>query len=554
MANVNKRFDTQYKNSHVRPQPLIVCHFGGSDLEQIMRESTAMMSSEMMAYIEIEDVMRQKHSRYVPDHEYMNMSRKGLGVDDFEEIMINMKEDTFIKHLNLNNNISSLQAEKPSRMVQLHKCLRGALKQNKTLTALDLAFNHLFDNYEHPSNEHVHNYMKELTNSLMKSKIKHLDISGNYMCGSGGREYEGILYMMRKYCKEGGLKSLKVRENRLHSQGVAAVSEGLGAFSNLEELDLRDNFIGLDPTGKFNSEGMMLLSRQVSMTKTLQVLKLARNALRDEDLTWLAGAVMYMPRIMELDLSGNQLTGIGMMSMRDAIISHAALEEEDEGLRVLDLSYNPLARSDGIRYLCEGLARTLTIRDLNLRCCEMGPEDMDLVQDTLAGNSTILKTDVRLNLAGEVAEALCFAEVEALNLVFSLRFNHMAFDADKLPLIVYNATAQKLRFLPPNVLQMCYGNPSLVKPFSKMEECLNQYEPPSRRSMLAVVYKKDVGMKERREESAERHRLLRHTHKIFHAVMKWWAVIRKEKQMIKILETQAAKRKMESEKNAESAF
>jgi len=519
-----------------------------------MRESTAMMSSEMMKYVDEEDVVRQKHSRYVPDHEYMNMSRKGLGVDDIEEIMINMKEDTFIKHLNLNNNLSSSQASKPTRMVQLHKCIRGALKVNKTLTALDLAFNHLFDQYEHPSNEHVHNYMKELTDSLMKSKIRHLDISGNYMCGIGGREYAGILYMMRKYCKEGGLRTLKVRENRLHSQGVAAVSEGLGAFSVLEELDLRDNFIGLDPTGCFNSEGMMLLSRQISMTKSLQVLKLARNALRDEDLSWLAASVAYMPRIMELDLSGNQLTGIGMMSLKDAIISHSALEADDEGLRVLDLSYNPLSRSDGIKYLCEGLARTLTISNLNLRCCEMNREDMDLLQDTLAGNCTILKIDVRLNLAGELAEALCFAEVEALNRVYSLRHNHMAFDANTLPLIVYNATAQKLRFLPSNVLQMCYANPSLVKEFSKMEECLNTYEPPSRKHMLAVVFKKDNNLKGRREMSGEQSKLLRVTHRIFHMIMKWWAVIRKEKALQKTLENQAAKRRMESEQNEETAF
>jgi len=439
-------------------------------------------------------------------------------------------------------------------MVQLHKSVRGTLKTNKTLTALDLAFNHMFDNYEHPSNEHVHNYMKELTDSLMKSKIRHLDISGNYMCGAGGREYTGILYMMRKYCKEGGLKTLKVRGNRLHSQGVAAVSEGLGAFSILEELDLRDNFIGLDPTGRFNSEGMMFLSRQISMTKSLQVLKLARNALRDEDLTWLAGAVMYMPRIMELDLSGNQFTGIGMMALKDAIISHSALEGEDEGLRVLDLSYNPLSRSDGIKYLCEGLARTLTINNLNLRCCEMDEEDMDLLQDILAGNCTILKIDVRLNLAGELAEALCFAEVEALNRVYSLRHNHMAFDARTLPLILYNATAQKLRFLPSNVLQMCYGNPSLVEEFSKMEECLNAYEPPSRKSMLAFVFKRDSKMKGRREQSGEQSKLLRLTHKIFHAIMKWWAVIRKEKQLQRTLQNQAAKRKMESEQNEEAAF
>jgi hypothetical protein len=223
-------------------------------------------------------------------------------------------------------------------------------------------------------------------------------------------------------------------------------------------------------------------------------------------------------------------------------------------LRKLDISYNPVARGDGVRIFCQGLVRTLTIRQLSVRCCEMSEADMSLLQDTLAQNSTILKLDVRLNLGGPVAEALCVAEVEALNLVYSLRQNHMAFDANKLPLMVYTATAHKLRFLPSNVLQMCYGNPSLVKPFSKMEECLNMYEPPSRNSMIRVVFKRDPKLDDRLTNSAEASRQLRLMRRMFHAIMKWWSVIRKEKQLAKKLEEQARKFKMESERNAESAF
>ncbi len=140
-------------------------------------------------------------------------------------------------------------------------------------------------------NLQVHDYMKELTDTLCKSKIIRLDVSGNYLCGKGGREYSGILYLVRKFCCRGGLKALKVRDNRLHSQGCAAVSEGLGVFSALEELDISDNFLGLDPTGRFNAEGVLLLSRQVSQTLGLRILRLARNSLRDEDITHLGEAV-----------------------------------------------------------------------------------------------------------------------------------------------------------------------------------------------------------------------------------------------------------------------
>ncbi len=540
--------------SHIKPKPLKAIYFGDAGHARIMKEVSEMKFDEMMSHIESEEALVQMHSRYVPDHEYMNMSGKGLGVDELDKIFINMKEDTFVKHLNLTRNVSSMEANKPARMVQLQKSIRGALKVNKTLTALDLGYNHMFDHFEHPTNEHVFNYMKELTDSLMKSKVKHLDISGNTMCGAGGREYAGIVYMMRNYCKMGGLKTLKVRDNRLHSQGCAAVSEGLGPFSHMEVLDLRDNFLGLDPTGAFNSEGMMHLSRMMSVTKTLKVLQLARNALRDEDIGWLASSIMYMPGLQELDISGNQLTGIGMGAIRDTIISHAALEGENEGLRVLDLSYNPIARAEGVKILCEGLIRTLTIRKLNLRSCMMTREDMDLLQDTLAQNSTILKMDVSCNLGGKVAEALCMAEVEALNLVYSLKYNIMAFDAKKLSVMVYSATAQKLRFLPANVLQLCYGNPSLVEPFSKMEEYLFKFQPPSRKHLLLGVYSKDDKIKDRISKSSDHSLLLARVRKIFHAIMKWWAVIRKRKALQKTLESAAMKQKMESERNAESAF
>jgi Ran GTPase-activating protein (RanGAP) involved in mRNA processing and transport len=539
--------------SGIRPNAIPGLKFGGADLQSIVEDTSQMLSQEMDAYIEDNEIKLMNVSRYVPDHEFMNMSRKELGIPGVLNILENLKEDTFMKHINLSHNIASDEAALPHLMVALQKQIRSTLKVNKTLTALDLAYNHLFDYVQHPSNEHVHDYMIELTTSLVKSKVCHLDISGNFMCGSGGREYRGILYMMRKYCVKGGLKTLKVRDNRLHSQGCAAVSEGLGAFSNLQELDLRDNYLGLDPSGNFNSEGMMLMSRQLTTTKTLKILKLARNALRDEDITWLCGAIAFMPNMQELDISGNQLTGIGMTSLKEAIISHSALDE-GQGLAVLDLSYNPLSKAEGINLLCEAIQYTLTIKSLNLRSCMINYDDNEILLKTLKSNGTILKLDVGCNEINGTTEALLMAEVAALNLVFSLRTNHLAVDADKLSAISYNAMAYKLRFLEPNVLSMCYGNPSFVKPFTKMKECLNMYEPPSRNNMLQIVFDKASDMHERRQESDQKNHIVKNMRIVFHFVMKWWEGIRAEKQLLKALEDQARKRKMESEKNEESAF
>ena len=547
--------DTTKKwGSNIDKRPIPAMKFGGTDLAGVVSSTTEMMTEEMNSYINTSEKSLQAKSRWVTDHEYMNMSRKELGCEGINEILENIKEDTMIKHLNLNENISRLEAEIPELMIGFQKSLRACLKVNKTLTALDLNYNHLFDFVKHPSNEHVHNYLVELTTSLMNSKVRHLDISGNFMCGTGGREYRGILTLMRKYCVKGGLITLKVRDNRLHSQGCAAVTEGLGAYSALQELDLRDNFLGLDPSGRFNSEGMMLMSRQLTTTSSLKILKLARNGLRDEDITWLANAIAFMPNMQELDVSGNQLTGIGMMSLKDMIISHSALDDPGQGLWWLDLSYNPISRAEGITHLCQALDTTLTIKHLNLRATQMNYDDCDLMQRTLAKNSTILKMDVQYNQVNKVTEMKVIAEVEALNLVYSLRKNHMAVDPDKLPVVIYNAMALKLRFLAPGVLQMCYGNPGFTMEYTKMKDCLEMYEPPSRNSMIGVVFQKDAKMHARRELSNEAAQVIVVMRKIFHAVMRWWDVIRKEKELQRKLEEQAAKRKMESEKNDESAF
>ena len=547
--------DTTRKwGSNIVKKPIPGLKFGGTDLQGVVSSTTEQMTSEMASYIDTSESFLQAKSRWVTDHEYMNMANKELGLAGIDEILENLKDDTMIKHLNINKNITALEAGSPVLMLKFHKNLRTCLKINKTITALDLNYNHLFDHVKHPSNEHVHDYMVELTTSLMKSKVRHLDISGNFMCGTGGREYRGILTLMRKYCVKGGIITLKVRDNRLHSQGCAAVSEGLGAFSALQELDLRDNFLGLDPSGRFNSEGMMLMSRQLTTTSTLKILKLARNGLRDEDMTWLANAIAFMPNMQELDVSGNQLTGIGMISLKEMIISHSALDDPNQGLWWLDLSYNPLSRAEGITYLCQALDTTLTIRHLNLRATQMNYEDCDLLQRCLAKNSTILKLDVQHNEVNKVTEMKVMAETEALNLVYSLRKNHMAVDPDTLPVVQYNAMALKLRFLSPGVLQLCYANPGFQKEFSQMKESLEMYEPPSRTNMIGVVFEKDKNMHSRRAESNEAAAVIVVMRKIFHAVMGWWSVIRKERDLQRKLDEQAAKRKMESEKNDESAF
>lgn len=511
---------------------------------------------DIAEYFREQDAKASEISYYVQDQSmYMNMMNKGMRVKGIVGVMESLKLDTYIQHVNLARNITEEEAAIPSRMRALHAAIRGTLRMNKTLTALDLSYNHLFDYTKHPTNEHVHDYMIELTDSLVKSKVVRLNISGNYLCGKGGREYTGILYLVRKFCARGGLRALWVRENKLHSQGCASVSEGLGVYSKLEELDLRDNFLGLDPTGRFNSEGMQLMARQLSQSLCLHTLKLARNCLRDEDVTFLAEAVSYMPRLEILDLSGNLFTGIAMIALKQAIISHSALTGKDEGLKKLDLSYNNIGEVEGVTHLCEALECTLTLYSLGLRGCSMGIPDVKKLTDTLKLNSSIQEIDVEENPVQPTLLGLCRAEVEALRAVYGLRKNHMAVDAGKLTMAVYKAAAQKLRFLEPGVLELLYLNPTFTVEDSEMRTCLESFHPPSRKIMIGGILAKDENLaKHRLGHSGKHDAHLRQMRVIFHGVMGWWEVRRKEKAMKAMLDRQREAALQASKKNAESAF
>jgi Leucine-rich repeat (LRR) protein len=510
----------------------------------------------MYEYYREQDAKEFKISYYCPEqHQYMNMMNKGLGVTGINEILENLKTDTHLLHVNFARNIHVDEASLPRKMQALHASLRATLKQNKTLTCLDLSYNHLFDFTKHPTNEHVHNYLIELTDSLVKSKVVRLNISGNFLCGKGGREYTGILYLVRKYCARGGLRSLIVRDNRLHSQGCAAVSESLGVFSKLEELDLRDNFLGLDPTGRLNSEGMRTIAKQLSQSPHLHTVRLARNCLRDEDITYLGDAICYMPRLEILDLNGNLFTGIGMIALKNAIISHSALTGANEGLKKLDLSFNKIAEVEGMVQLCEALKCTMTLYSLGLRGCSIGPMDMKHLQETLADNGTILELDINENRIPPVLLGLTNAEVEGLNVVYSLKKDHMALDTAKLTGAVYKTTARKLRYLPSEVLQKCYENPSIMKEGSEMRVYLELYEPPSRKVLIKGILDKDEKLKHSRlGHSNEHDDKLKQMHRIFHAVMRWWNVKRKEKSLKARLQQQKEAAAKASQKNEESAF
>jgi Ran GTPase-activating protein (RanGAP) involved in mRNA processing and transport len=178
----------------------------------------------------------------------------------------------------------------------------------------------LFYYHPHPANQHVKLYERELADILNLTTISHIDLSDNNITGHSSRELHGLTYFMKTYAITH--KAFSCRASNLNSQGIFAITHGLGVFSTLTYLDISDNMAGLDPAGAVSTEGIMALALQAAKSLQLQVLKLARNRLCDEHIVLLGDAIMQMPQFLDLDLAGNLCRMYGCRGLKQAIASH----------------------------------------------------------------------------------------------------------------------------------------------------------------------------------------------------------------------------------------
>jgi len=202
-------------------------------------------------------------------------------------------------------NVTSDETERPSKMKALFKSIVRAFRKNRTLTALDLAGNHLFQNSCHPLNEHLTNYLIDFTDSLVKTNIRRINLKDNNLVGTG-RKNKGLAYLVKHFVTTRAI-GLTLSSNCLYSPSFVIISTALHAKSTLTHLDLSDNRGGLNPNGIGSSEGIYALMRTINTSTVLAHLILSRNCLRDDDVVIIADTVAIMPRIRTLGLAGGYI-------------------------------------------------------------------------------------------------------------------------------------------------------------------------------------------------------------------------------------------------------
>ena len=261
-----------------------------------------------------------------PNYEYLDLSHRDLGLQGILDVLQDMTGDTIIKQVNFNYNITPEEFRDPKREEYFIKIFKKIMSKHRTLTAIDLAGNHLFRNHPHPTNEHTKNYEVLLCTALLATKITHLDLSDNNLAGNTGRELMGVTHLMKNFMVNG--KALKARLNKLNSQGMWAISNCLGAFSSMTFLDVSCNLGGLDPSGRQNSEGIAALAMALKVSLHLRVLKIAENHLVDDDFVHIAEALQNMPQFQDLDAASNHCRTNGARGLKLAILSHSIFSDE----------------------------------------------------------------------------------------------------------------------------------------------------------------------------------------------------------------------------------
>jgi Ran GTPase-activating protein (RanGAP) involved in mRNA processing and transport len=256
-------------------------------------------------------------------YEYLDLSHRNMPVDDLKDILYDLIDDTMILHINLSYLVTEETTANPAEMEPLIKMLIKSLRENAYLIALDWAGNHLGDHAPHPTNQHTMDYIAELADALAKSSVKRIDLSDNMITGPRGRKLSGVARIVR-HCIPSKWQVLRFRSNNLNGLAIGLFGEALGLNSKLVELDLSNNQAGRDPHNRPSCDGIKVLCVNLAETHTLRKLKLARNLLADEEIVELSKALIRLPNLMVLDLSGNDFRDVGMRALREAISSHAS--------------------------------------------------------------------------------------------------------------------------------------------------------------------------------------------------------------------------------------
>ena len=167
-----------------------------------------------------------------------------------------------------------------------------------------------------------------------------------------------------------GLKEFSFSFGKSFRSDIDHLLWELSALKTLETLSIQDC--------DFRISAVTELAEFLPLT--LFELKLNNNYINDQDVSVLAGSLRNMRSLTSLSLSLNNITGVGLRSLIDALKSH-------KNFTKLDLSWNPVG-VDGVTGI-ELLVELTNLCELQLSNCSIGEREMKVLVDALKSNSNL---------------------------------------------------------------------------------------------------------------------------------------------------------------------
>lgn len=252
------------------------------------------------------------------------------------------------------------------------------------------------------------------------------------------------------------LTSLNIESNDITNIGIEFIADFLKCNKFLTELNLSDNSITAEGFGYLSAaikgnrtlkilnlsnnhypkiaKGIEMIAVSVAINKTLTVLKLAGNKMKDAGVKNLTNALMFHSVLTGLDLSDNEITSNGAShlliflkcnpSLRKLVLSNNKLEDagaksiaealcHNQTLLGLELSNNQIGII-GAEYLAKALKTNSSLEAFGLSGNQINTDGAIYFADLIRVNQTLITLGLSSNKIGVVG---------AMSLGFALRHN-----------------------------------------------------------------------------------------------------------------------------------
>ncbi|RVW70127.1 RAN GTPase-activating protein 2 [Vitis vinifera] len=186
------------------------------------------------------------------------------------------------------------------------------------------------------------------------------------------------------------LEDFRCSSTRIGSDGGVALSEALQTFTNLKNLDLRDNMFDLTEAYlsylNLEDEGAVAIANVLKESASaLKVLEMAGNDITAEAAPALAACIVAKQLITKLNLADTELRNEG------AIQISKALEDGDAQLKGVDLSSNFMRRA-GVRCLTRAVVHKPRLKLLNMNGNFIFDEGIDEVKNIFNEFPNVLRS------------------------------------------------------------------------------------------------------------------------------------------------------------------